>query len=114
MNKKDVYILLTPITGFLIVGILALLVSHQCHRLIQTGIGQEKYETFVENVQSGKWQITTDKWLAIMKQHQATKASNIEIEASFRELMLLLALTSLLGIVCQVRAVLHIRKRFTK
>jgi hypothetical protein len=69
---------------------------------------------FAKNVQSGKWQITTDKWLEIMKQHQATRASNIEIDAGFRAVMLYIVLISLLGIICQVHAVLYIRKRLTK
>jgi hypothetical protein len=114
MNKRDFTILFTPIFVLVIIGATALMGAHECNRLSQVGDGHQKYETFVQNVQSGRWQITTDRWLTIMRVHQATRAWMSEFEADGRELLLLLALMALLGIISQVYTIRYIRKRFVK
>jgi hypothetical protein len=114
MNKKDVAIILGPVFVFLIIGISALLGAHLCYRSIQEGDGHQKYETFVQNVQSGNWQITTDRWLKIMREHQATRAAYLEYEKSLRDFMLIFAWIALLGIISHFYTISHIRKRLTK
>lgn len=96
---------------FLAIGVAALVVSDTIQRRIAAGDSHEKFEAFVQKVESGKWQLTTDKWLEGMRLQQATAEANLKADVALRELMLCLAGASLLGIIFQVFVMLHASKR---
>ena len=112
MTKKDIAILLAPIVMFLTVGVTLLFVADLIHRRIEAGDSHEKFEAFVQNVESGKWQLTTDRWLEGMRRQQATASAYLQADVGIRELLLWLVWAALLGIIFQVAAVLHVRKRW--
>ena len=111
MTKKDIAILLAPIVMFLTVGAASLFVADLLHRRIESGDSHEKFEAFVQNVESGKWHLTTDRWLEGMRRQQATASAYLKVDMAVRELLLWLAWAALVGIFLQVAAVLHVRKR---
>lgn len=114
MTKKDIAILLSPTVMFLTVAVTALFVADLIHQRVQAGDGHEKFETFVQNVKNGKWQLTTDRWLVGMQHQQVSATSYLDFDAKIRESVLWLGWASLLGIIFQIAAVLYVRKRFIK
>jgi hypothetical protein len=114
MTKKDITILLAPSVMFVTIGVVAILVSGLIHRRIVSGDGQQKMDAFTQKVQSGEWRLTTDRWLELVHRQQATAAAYVKTDEDFRDLMLWVALTALLGIVSQVVTILHVRKGLTK
>jgi hypothetical protein len=110
MTKKDITILLAPSIMFVTIGVTALLVSGLIHRRVVSGDGQQKMDAFTQKVQSGEWQLTTDRWLELVHRQQATAAAYLKADEDFRDLMLLVALTALLGIISQVITIRHVRK----
>lgn len=111
MSKRDFAILVAPIVMLLTVAGTALLLVEMIQRLLVAGDDHQKFETFVQNVESGKVQLTTDRWLEGMRREQATGEAYLKADASFRNLLLDVIWASLLGIIFQVAAMLHLKKR---
>jgi hypothetical protein len=72
MTKRDLAILLSPSIFFIVVAVAAFLTSEMIRRHIRDDGSRQKFDTFVTNVQSGKWQLTTDKWLEGMQWEEDT------------------------------------------
>ena len=109
MNKKDITLWLFPIVFFLIITCAALFAARM-EQKIQKG-DSAKFEEFVSNVQSGKWQLTTDKWIEGMRQQQALLSTYESLQTSMQKFLYVLTISSLLGLIFQVAAALHFRKR---
>jgi hypothetical protein len=105
MTEMDVAILLAPSFMFAIIGLVALIEAGMIQRLIDLGDSQQKFDTFTKNVQSGKWQLTTDRWLEVIHHDQVLAVDNFKARQNFHELMLELACAALAGIVCQIVAI---------
>ena len=111
MTKKDIAILVAPLGAFLFLGVALLFMSGLLQQRIKLGDGHEKIDVLVENVRSGKWQPNTDGWLNGVRRQQDIMTGNLEVDVGIRELMLWTAFMAFLGIVLQISAVMHIRKR---
>ena len=59
MSKRYISIFLPAALTLMLVGVGALLGAYECHRYVQTGDGHERFETFIQNVQSGHLEVTT-------------------------------------------------------
>ena len=85
MNKKDIYHLTGfPVLSFLIIALSALFFSslyfrHYKEHQKENQESQQKFDQFVENVKSGKWQLTTDKWIEGMKLQRSEAEAKYEI-----------------------------------
>ena len=111
MTKKDIAFLLSPILFFLVIGIGLFSSAGLLQMRVNTGASSEKFDTFVQNVKSGKWQPTTNQWLDLMQGERTVVASNLKSDSSLREVLLTLVLFCLIGLLCQVAVVLHFRKK---
>ena len=111
MNKKDFIILLAPIVMFITVAGTALSLADTIQRRVLAGDSHQKFEAFVQNVESGKFQLTTDRWLEGMRRQQATAEAYLKADAASRDLMMWLMWAALFGIIFQVGAVIHFNKR---
>ncbi|MEI9866676.1 MAG: hypothetical protein WDN00_19410 [Limisphaerales bacterium] len=103
--------MVASIVMFLIVGVASLFVAVQLHEMAAAGESKDKFEAFVQNIESGKLQLTTDQWLEGLQRQHATIAADEAAAANFSNMMLLLALASLIAIIFQIWMVLQIRKR---
>ena len=72
--------------------------------------GQQKFDVFVANVKSGKWQLTADRWLEGMRRERATAEAYRKAGASTVELMQDFVWASLAGILLQTCVVFSVRK----
>lgn len=111
MKIKDTVILLAPLVLFLTVGTTALLIGDKLHQEITQDDSHQKFEAFAQNVESGKWQLTTDKWLEGMRRQQASTEAHLKTDASLGDLMFWIGWASFAGILLQAGAVLHVRRR---
>jgi hypothetical protein len=114
MKNRDIAILLAPSIVFAIVGITAFILSQSIQRYTDTPRESEhrqKYDTLVTNVVSGKWQLTTDRWLGILflaeKTAESERAVNVSTGIEVRDFVDLAAI----GIFWQVAAVFIVRRR---
>lgn len=114
MKNRDIAILLAPSIVFAIVGITAFILSQNIQRYedIQRESGhRQKFDTFVTNVVSGKWQLTTDRWLGILFLAERSAASESEVNTKtgieVRDFVDLAAI----GIFWQIAAIFIVRRR---
>jgi|HubBroStandDraft_6_1064221.scaffolds.fasta_scaffold584718_2 hypothetical protein len=114
MTKKDVFILLSPSIFFIVVAVAAFLTSEMIRRHTHYDGSRQKFDTFVTNVQSGKWQLTTNKWLEGMQREEATAEAYRDVGADSADMMRVFAWTSLAGIVFQTAVVFSVKKRLRK
>ena len=114
MTKRDIATLLSPSIFFILVAVAAFWTSDAIGRHTRDDGGQQKFDTFVKNVQSGKWQLTTDRWLEGMRQERAIAEAYREAGTSTADMMRDLVWASLVGIAFQVAVVFSVRKRLRK
>jgi len=78
MNKKDIcHLIAFPVFSFLIIAVGALFSSNLYSRYYnelekENQMRQQRFEQFVENVENGKWQLTTDKWIEGMRRQRSS------------------------------------------
>ena len=105
MTKKDIAYLLSPSLFFIVVAITALFTSNMIRQYTRDDGSQQKFDAFVDNIQSGKWNFTTDRWLeAIRHEHMGVEAyrkASADTAKIFRDLIW----ASSAGILFQVTAV---------
>jgi hypothetical protein len=111
MSKRYISIFLPAALTLMLVGVGALLGAYECHRYAQTGDGHERFETFIQNVQSGHLEVTTDRWLKLVRQQQASRTAFFEFEIASRNYLLVLALIALAGILWQFYTFSRFSKR---
>jgi hypothetical protein len=114
MTKRDIITLLAPSIVFATVGICAFIISQSIQRhadIEHTPEHQQKFDTFVTNVVSGKWQLTTDRWLVVLRSTERVAEServvNADAAVEVRDFVWLAAI----GIFWQVAAVFIVKRR---
>ena len=111
MTKKDIILLLSPSVLFVLIVVAAFFTSEMILERSKDNDHKQKFETFVSNVQSGKWQLTTDRWLDVIRREDATteayREASVSIAGMFRDFIW----ASVAGIFIQVIAVFSVLKR---
>lgn len=97
MTKKEIVILFSPGVFFLLIAITALLSANIIRQSTIDAGSQQKFESFVENVKSGKWQLTTEKWLEGMRDEHNLANGYRSAGAGVVKMFLLLMFASLVG-----------------
>lgn len=114
MTKRDIIKLLFPCAFFSVAAIIALTMVELMHRLPTDDSHEQKFETFVANVQSGKWQLTPDRWLLGMREEHDLNESYRKADANIYNICQLMFWLTAVGIVLQVAAVYSVRKGLKK
>ena len=111
--------MLFPVSSFLILALGAFFVSSQHlkhYTEIQNGNqdSQEKFDRFVENVKSGKLQLTTDKWIEAMKLQRSQAEAEFEFSLPLIEFLKSIGWIGLVFAACNALVVLHVRDNIKK
>ena len=114
MTKRDIATLLSPSFFFIVVVVASFLTSGMIRRQTRDDGSRQKFEAFVTNVQSGKWQLTTDRWLEGMRREEATAEAYRQASATSGDMMQVIGWTTLAGILLQTAAIFSVRKRLKK
>jgi hypothetical protein len=120
MSKKDIYQLITfPAFSFLMLAIGALFISNWCSKEYteiqkKNQDSQQKFDQFVENVKSGKWQLTNDKWIEAMKGQRSETKAQFEFSVPLINFLQFTGWFSLILAVCNVLVVLRIKEKIMK
>ena len=114
MTKRDITLLLSPSVFFIVAAVAAFMMSAMIRQHASDDGSHQKFDTFVSNVQSGKWQLTTDKWLEGMRHEEATSEAYRQASMDVGEMLLLVCWTTALGIAFQIAAVYSVTKRLRK
>ena len=69
---------------------------------MRSGDNRQAFETFIQNVQSGKQKVSTQEWLGIMRKQEAASISQMQMVVSTRHFMYTFALIALCGIALQL------------
>jgi hypothetical protein len=111
MTKKDMTLLLSPTMLFAVLAVAAYFTSLQVQNYSKDDGHQQKFETFVTNVKSGKWDLTTDRWLEGMRREKGRGDAYREAYSDTAGMFQILLWTSLAGIVFQAVAVFTVVMR---
>ncbi len=108
-----------PVSSFLILALGALLISNRYfedYKKIQKRnlARQQKFDQFVENIKSGKWQLTNDKWIEEMKLQGKVSNDQFESIVPLIEFLQFIGWFSLVLAVCNVLAVLYVKDKIKK
>jgi hypothetical protein len=114
MTKRDIITLLSPSVFFIVAAVTAFLMSATIREHSRDDGSHQKFDTFVANVQSGKWQLTTDKWLEGMKDEEATSEAYRQAYVGAGQMSQIVCWATAAGFAFQVTAVYSVRKRLSK
>ena len=114
MTKKDIAILLAPNVIFIGAAIMILFFSSMIRQKCHDDKDHQKFDTFVRNVQSGKWQLTTDKWLKGMRLEHDTADAYQKACFEIGETMRAGGWLLFVGILWQIGAVYTVGNRMRK
>jgi hypothetical protein len=114
MTKKDMTLLLSPTMFFAVLAVAAYFTSLQLQNYSKDDSHQQKFEIFVTNVKSGKWDLTTDRWLEGMRHEKRSGDAYREAYSDTAGMFQILLWTSLAGIVFQAVAVFTVVRRMRK
>jgi len=98
MTKQDVAILLSPSVFFIVAAVAAFMMSNMIRQHTRDDGSHEKFDTFVTNVQSGKWQLTTDRWLEGMRREEATSEAYRQASIDAGQMLQVVCWTTVAGI----------------
>lgn len=120
MSKKDIYQLIAfPVSSFLMLAMAAFFISNwgfKEYTEIQkkNQDSQQKFDQFVENVKSGKWQLTNDKWIEAMKGQRSETKAQFEFSVPLIEFLKFIGWFSLISAGCNALVVLRIKEKILK
>lgn len=114
MTKRDIAYLLSPSILFIMLAVAAFLEFTLTHDYTRDDGHSQKFGTFVTNVQNGKWQLTTDKWLEGMRHEEATAESYRQFIVGTSRMSQIIFWSAIAGFVFQIAIVLSIRKKLSK
>jgi len=77
MTKRDIVTLLSPSVFFIVAAVPAFTMSAMIRQHTRDDGSHQKFDTFVSNVQSGKRQLTTDRWLEGMQREEGSKTREV-------------------------------------
>ena len=112
MTRRNIITLLLPSLLFLTMAIGAFLFSeiHLRHRE-PDGSNEKKFEVFVDNVKSGKWQLTSDRWIEGMRRERAVAKAEREISDTLAQALRMWGWVGLLGFSFQIAVVFSVRAK---
>ena len=111
MNIRHTILLLSPGFMFAIIAAGAFLLSEMDFRYYDPANVQEnqqKYDTFVANVKSGKWQLTSDKALEAIRLERKRTEAEAQISLQAARTIRSGGWCILLGVACQVLVVFSV------
>jgi len=120
MNKKDIYhLIMFPVLCFLILSASALFFSHLYFGYYnnhekENQVSEQKFEQFIDNVKSGKWQLTTDKWIEGMKLQRSEAETEYKSVVPLIEFLQFIGWFSLILAACNVLVVLYVKDKIKK
>jgi hypothetical protein len=116
MTKKNITdMVIKPICLYLTIAVIAFGIHFTTRNdKVEMDSGQQSFERFVENVQSGKQQLTTERALEIMRTKQVAVDSYLKAFVVEGWLIQYIGWISLLGIGMQVFVMFRVRKRLNK
>jgi hypothetical protein len=114
MTKRDIALLLSPSIFFVVVAVAAFIMSAMIRQHTREDGHAQKFDAFVTNVQSGKWELTPDKWLDGIRREEATAESYRQAGAATGQMFLDLCGAALVGFIFQIAVVFSVRKRLSK
>jgi predicted PurR-regulated permease PerM len=115
MSRNDILILFAPLIMFAMVIYGVVVSSRMFHRsLAGYDYDQQRLETFIDSVQNGKRQLTTNQWVGAMKISQKLMEADHGMAEAHAEAVRVFGQCALVGIVLQVVAIFHVRKRLKK
>lgn len=120
MNKKDIYQLMAfPVSSLLMLALAALVVSiqyskHYTEIQEKNQQSQQKFDQFIENVKSGKWQLTNDKWIEGMKLQRAEAKEQYDSIVPLIEFLQFIGWFSLILAACNALVVLYVKDKIMK
>jgi hypothetical protein len=106
--------LLSPSFIFIVIAIGAFVLSEQDIRTAHERANQQEFDKFVENVKSGKWQLTTDKWLDGLRVERSRTESERRFGIGAARVARSCAWYILLGVACQALVVFSVRANCKK
>jgi hypothetical protein len=115
MTKKDIGFLFFPTIFFAVILWGATITHNDLRRHLREGdSSRPKFDAFVGSVQSGKLQLTSDKWLDIVRHERAAGDSYLQAAFSIDEVLVDIIWASLFGILLQTAVVYLFWKRLKK
>ncbi len=69
----------------------------------------QKFVLFVENVKSGKWQFTTDKWIEGMRLQRVAAESNFQMSVPFIEFLQFIGWFGFICVGCNILIIFYVR-----
>ena len=114
MTKRDVITLFSPSVFFIVAAVAAFMMSAMIRQHSRDDGSHQKFDTFVTNVQSGKWQLTTDRWLEGMRREEATTEAYRQASVDAGQMLQVICWATVTGIAFQIAAVYSVRKRLSK
>ena len=111
MIKKDYLFFLVPMFFFLFLGAASFFLSNFLHERTKPDGSLEKFEKFVEKVKKGERQLTTDDWIYLVRKSYTIDEDFREAGANLGEMHFDMGWLSLLGLIYQIFALFHFRKR---
>ena len=114
MTKKDTFNLLFPNIFYIMLAAAAFWEAGMIRQATRDYDSQQKFDAFVTNVQSGKWQLTTDRWIYGMRQERATAEAYRKAYSDTTEMMQVIGWSALGGFFLQIIGVFSIRKKLWK
>jgi hypothetical protein len=111
MKNKDIALLLAPSLVFILIAVGSLLMAGLIRQSTDNDDGAQKFNTFVQNVQTGKWRLTTDRWIDGMRQERAVAESYRQADSSTAGSIRIFACLTLLGVGFQAIVVLVTAKK---
>jgi hypothetical protein len=102
MIRQDIIRYYPALFTLVVICVTGFLGVHTTQRFMRAGDGHQAFETFIQNVQSGKQKVSTQEWLGIMRKQEAASISQMQMVVSTRHFMYTFALIALCGIILQL------------
>jgi hypothetical protein len=115
MSRSDILFLFAPFILFATVIYGVIVSLGMFHGSVAAyNYEQQKLQAFIDSVQSGKRQLTTDEWIGAMKISQKVIEADRGMAEAHAEAVRVFGWCALVGVGLQVLAILHVRKRLKK
>ena len=115
MTKRNITFFFLPTIFFVIILVSSFFMHTAIRRHIQEeDISRPKFDAFVSNVQSGRLQLTPDKWLDVVRHERVAGDNFLQAAFGVDGLLLNYMWASLAGILSQTIVVVIFKKQLEK
>ena len=114
IDKKDVLQLFRPAMIFIVIAITAFCIYYGCGNADIATNGDQSFERFIQNVESGKQQLTTEKAIAIIQQERITEDAYRKVIAAEAWLVQWIGWLALIGFLLIIFFAFRVRTRSAK